>query len=275
MMLAVPRCQLAKVLIMSLAAASFAFAPATYAGNSCEETVSSAGTMQKALELARRVTDRLEESGSQVALVARIGQDLSKYNLRFSHLGFVVRNHPDGRWSVVHDLNLCGTDISQLYVQGIGNFFSDDLHDYEAAVMLLPPDVQKKLEATLLSGVQIKRMHEPKYSVVAYPFNTRYQNSNQWALEVLASVMAPEGDVATRAEAQKWLKDAGFKPTMLTIPAMTRLGGRMFKANVAFNDHPDEFRWSDRIFVVTVDSTFDFLRKRYPSDTRRLLIGLE
>lgn len=266
---------LAKFCAASATVALLVCAPLVHAGNSCEETVSSAGTMQKALELARRVTERLDESGSQVALVARVGQDLSKYKLRFSHLGFVVRNHPDGRWSVVHDLNLCGTDASQLFVQGIGNFFSDDLHDYEAAVMLLPPDVQKKLESVLLSSSQIKRLHEPKYSVVAYPFNTLYQNSNQWALEVLASVMAPEGDVATRVEAQKWLKEAGFEPTMLTIPAMTRLGGRMFKANVAFNDHPGEYRWSDRIFVVTVDSMFDFLRKRYPDDTRRLLVGLE
>jgi hypothetical protein len=246
-----------------------------FAGTPCEEVATSAGSMQKALELARRVTNTLEESGGQVALVARVGQDLSKYNLRFSHLGFMVRNHPDGKWSVVHDLNLCGTDVSQLYIQGVGNFFSDDLFAYDAGVMLLPAELQKKLEKVLVSAAQVKRLHEPKYSVVAYPFSTLYQNSNQWALEVLASVMAPEGDVATRAEAQKWLKEAGFEPTLLKIPAMTRLGGRMFKANIAFNDHPDEYRWSDRIYAVTVDSMFDFLRKRYPQETRRILVSLD
>jgi hypothetical protein len=36
----------------------------------------------------------------------------------------------------------------------------------------------------------------------------------------------------------------------------------MFKANVAFDDHPNELRFSDRINVVTVDSIVDFLRKR-------------
>ena len=246
-----------------------------FAGTPCEEVATSAGTMQKALELARKVTDKLDESGAQVALVARVGQDLSKYNLRFSHLGFVVRDHPDGKWSVVHDLNLCGTDASQLYVQGVGNFFSDDLFAYEAGILVLPDELQKRLEKILISGSQIKRMHEKKYSVVAYPFSTLYQNSNQWVLEVLASAMAPEGDVATRAEAQKWLKEAGFEPTLLKIPAMTRLGGRMFKANIAFNDHPDEYRWSDRIYAVTVDSMFDFLRKRYPQASRRILVELD
>lgn len=259
---------------IALAALLVCGVPAT-AGTPCEEVATSAGSMQRALELARRVTNALEESGGQVALVARVGQDLSKYNLRFSHLGFVVRNHPDGKWSVVHDLNLCGTDTSQLYIQGVGNFFSDDLFAYEAGIMLLPAELQHKLEKILVSTAQVKRLHEPKYSVVAYPFSTLYQNSNQWALEVLASVMAPEGDVATRTEAQKWLKGAGFEPTLLNIPAMTRLGGRMFKANIAFNDHPDEYRWSDRIYAVTVDSTFDFLRKRFPQETRRILVGLD
>lgn len=249
--------------------------PIAYAGTSCEEVVSSAGTIQKALELGRKVVERLDESGSRVALVARIGQDLSKYKLRFSHLGFVVRDHPDGRWSVVHDLNLCGTDLSQLYVQGIGNFFSDDLHEYEAAIMILPADLQTRLTGIFTSSAKLKRFHESKYNAVAYPFSTLYQNSNQWALETMAGVMAPEGDVATRAEAQKWLKEVGFEPTLLNIPAMTRLGGRMFKANIAFNDHPGEYRWSDRIYVVTVDAIFDFLRKRYPDDTRRVLVGLD
>ncbi|HEX8986626.1 MAG TPA: DUF2145 domain-containing protein [Rhodocyclaceae bacterium] len=256
-------------------AALLACETAAWAGTPCEEVSASAGSMQKALELSHRVMDKLEESGARVALLARVGQDLTKYQLRFSHLGFVVRDHPDGKWTVVHDLNLCGTDASQLYVQGLGNFFSDDLFAYEAGILLLPDDMQARLAKVLVSTNRVMRLHERKYNVVAYPFSTLYQNSNQWALEVLASAMAPEGDVATRAEAQKWLKEAGFEPTLLKIPALTRLGGRMFKASVAFNDHPDEFRWSDRIYVVTVDSVFDFLRKRYPADTRRILVELD
>jgi len=267
--------QLSRTLGALCVAASLVLGNVALAGTPCEDVVASAATMQKGLELSRKVIEQLDNSGAQVALVARVGQDLSKYKLRFSHLGFVVRDHPDGKWSVVHDLNLCGTNASQLYVQGVGNFFSDDLFAYEAAIMVLPVDVQKRLERILISSAQIKRFHEAKYNVVAYPFSTLYQNSNQWALETMASAMAPEGDVATRAEAQKWLKEAGFEPTLLTIPAMTRLGGRMFKASVAFNDHPDEYRYSDRIYVVTVDSMFDFLRKRYPQETQRILVDLE
>ena len=247
----------------------------TYAGTPCEETSSTPGTIQKSLNLSTKVIEVLENSNSDIALVARVGQDLSKYNLRFSHVGFIVKNHPDGKWSILHDLNLCGTDASALYIQGIGNFFSDDMFAYEAGILLLPKDVQQRLADILISNTKIKQLHEPKYSVVAYPFNTLYQNSNQWVLEILASAMTKDKKIENRIDAQKWLNYYEYKPTLLNIPKMTRLGARMFKANIAFNDHPDEYRYSDKIYAVTVDSVYDFILKLYPQDTQRIIVTLD
>ena len=53
----------------------------------------------------------------------------------------------------------------------------------------------------------------------------------------------------------------GYQPTTLRITAMKRLGGRMTAANIAFDDHPDEKRFSDRIETVTVDSVFAWLNR--------------
>jgi hypothetical protein len=41
----------------------------------------------------------------------------------------------------------------------------------------------------------------------------------------------------------------------------TRLGGRVGSANVAFDDHPPDKRFSDRIETVTVDSVFAWLQR--------------
>jgi hypothetical protein len=46
---------------------------------------------------------------------------------------------------------------------------------------------------------------------------------------------------------------------VLTLDPLTRLGGRISAANVAFDDHPVEKRFSDRIETVTVESVFDWL----------------
>lgn len=46
---------------------------------------------------------------------------------------------------------------------------------------------------------------------------------------------------------------------MLKIDAVTRLGARVSAANVAFDDHPNEKRFADRIETVTVDSVFAWM----------------
>lgn len=168
------------VLVVSLGLAS----GSAQAGRSCEQRPPTAETIVRAMALAEHAADRLDQTGSKVVVIARAGQNLSEYGLRYSHLGFAYREGAGQRWRVVHKLNQCGSARASLYRQGLGEFSLDDLWQYEAAVVVLPADAQ-----------------------------------------------------------------AAFK----------RLGARMFAANVAFDDHPNEKRFSDRIETVTVDSVFRWL----------------
>lgn len=230
------------------------------AGQSCEDTAPAAETLRTALRLALASREALDASGAELALVARAGQDLSRWKLRYSHAGLVWRDHPQGRWRVVHLLNDCGTARSGLWVEGLGNFFLSGVERWEALLIIPPPTLQRQL-VDLLKGPLPVRLHEPRYNMVAYPFSTRYQNSNQWVMEVLGAALA-KPPATTRATVQNWLKATGYRPTTLDIPAMTRLGGRLFRANVAFDDHPDERRLAGQIDVVSVESVRDFLRAR-------------
>jgi len=183
------------------------------AGQTCSENPPTAETLQKAFRLALKTRDALEASGAEVALIARVGQDLSKYRLRYSHLGFAWRDHPQGRWLVVHMLNQCGTANSDLFNEGLANFFLDDLFAWEGLIVVPSEETQKKIAASLREG-NFVRLHEPNYNMLAYPFSTRYQNSNQWALETIADAVGP-GPSAGRTEAQQWLKANGYAPTTL------------------------------------------------------------
>lgn len=242
------------------------------AGQSCELVQPTAAAIGKGLELGRRAADALDESGAEVALIGRAGQDLTRYGLRWSHMGLAWRDHPDGRWTVVHELNTCATAESSLYAEGLGSFFLDDPFRYEALVIVPDIDTQRRL-AAILAGDLPRAMHERRYNVVAYPFSTQYQNSNQWLLEVLASGLARDFVVADRGAAQSWLKAAGYRPTTLEIPTMTRLGGRIFKANVAFDDHPFDRRIAGHIDAVTVESVVDFLQRRGVVQDSRVIVG--
>ena len=245
--------RLLKFLTITITAALFAH-PA-YAGRSCEGQPPDATRIAKGLTLAERTHAALNASGAKVVLLARAGQDLSKYGLNYSHAGWAYQS-ASGQWLVVHKLNTCGTSEASIYRQGLGEFFLDDPHRFETAWIVPTPEIQDRLSALLHDDRRVVAMHAKPYSIVSYVWATKYQQSNQWALETLALAMEP--DIRSRAQAQAWLKYKGYEPTTLKIDPLTRLGGRMSAANVAFDDHPNDKRFSDRIETVTVDSMFSW-----------------
>jgi hypothetical protein len=108
-----------------------------HAGRSCEQRPLSPQTLVKGLNLAQTTARALEaehaRSGARVVVLARAGQDLSKYGLHYSHLGWAYRTD-EGPWRMLHKLNACGTGTGSLYRQGLGEFFLDDLWRFEAVV---------------------------------------------------------------------------------------------------------------------------------------------
>ncbi|WP_255988345.1 DUF2145 domain-containing protein [Chitinolyticbacter albus] len=228
------------------------------AGQSCEERPLTVTEVQTGLALAQAVAEKLDTLDGDVAVLARVGTDLSKYGLFYSHAGLVWRETPGAPWRVVHLLNECGTARSDLWQHGLANFFLDAVHAPQAAILVPPPAIAAALKARLQDPAALRALHQPAYSVVAYPYTQRYQNSNQWLLETVATVQSRELSLDSREAAQSWLRLAGYQPTELKLTTLTRLGGRVFKANVAFDDHPNELRFSDRIRTVTVESLARF-----------------
>lgn len=232
-------------------------APSAHAGRSCEAKAPSRKAVELGLTLAERTQTALNATGARVVLLARAGQDLSRYGLRYSHLGWAYRS-ADGRWLVVHKLNTCGSAEASLYRQGLAEFFLDDPFRYETAWQVPNADVQAALHALLSDNTRATTLHIRPYSIVSYVWGARYQQSNQWALETLA--LAMDGDIQNRSQAQAWLRYRHYEPTTLRLGPLTRLGGRISAANVAFDDHPPAKRFSDRIETVSVDSIFIWMR---------------
>ncbi|CAM4028763.1 DUF2145 domain-containing protein [Paracidovorax anthurii] len=247
--------------VLAMAAVALMAAGTAHAGRSCEARRPTAQTIERGMQLAERTARALDaehqRSGARVVLLARAGQDLSKYGLRYSHLGWAYRT-PEGPWRVAHKLNECGTAVAAVYRQGLGEFFLDDLWRYEAVWLVPTPEVQARLAEVLADRARTTALHQSPYSMVSYAWGTRYQQSNQWALETLAAAMEP-ATIRTRSQAQAWLRFKGYEPTVLRIGPLTRLGGRVTAANVAFDDHPGRERFADRIATVTVDSALAWM----------------
>lgn len=242
-------------------------AGAASAGQNCEPRKPSVGSMARDLALAASVAEQLDElaarDGTSVVAIARAGQNLSEYRLRYSHLGFAYRDREAlggrGAWRVVHKLNQCGSDRSQLYRQGLAEFFGEGLFTHEAGIVLLNRQLQTRLIDQLKDDRLLTRLHEPRYNMLAYPWSGPYQQSNQWAIETLAMFAEPAVD--SRAQARGWLRATDYRPTTLYIPAMKRLGARIGTAHIAFDDHPFDRRMAGQIDTVTVDSVFEWLQR--------------
>ena len=243
-------------------AAVLAPAPA-HAGRSCEAKKPTPQVIERGMKLAEQTSAALDaeyaRSGAQVVALGRAGQDLSKYGLRYSHFGWAYKTS-EGPWRVAHKLNECGTAVGYLYRQGLGEFFLDDLWRYEAVYAVPVPEVQQRLLSVLQDRGRTRALQHAPYSMVSYVWGRKYQQSNQWALETLALAMEP-ATVRTREQAQAWLQFKGYEPTTLKLGPLTRMGGRVGSANIAFDDHPNEKRFSDRIETVTVDSVLAWMQR--------------
>jgi hypothetical protein len=71
--------------ILSLTLGLALSAPAM-AGQPCTERRLSAAELAQSLELAAKTTAALDRSGAEAAVLARAGQNLSEWGLRYSHL---------------------------------------------------------------------------------------------------------------------------------------------------------------------------------------------
>lgn len=250
------------LLALGLLAASTA-ALAQDPAPACTPRYPPAQTMAAMFDMAAVTGQRLDaQEGVDVAIAARGGQDLSKYGLRHSHLAILLRDD-NRQWQVYHLLNRCQGNTSRLYREGLVNLLGESSVSSNLRVGIPTPEVAAALRQLLAGDAPTAHaLHQPRYSMLAWPGGDDYQNSNQWVLEMLAAAIAQARDgqhLDTRSKTRHWLKDNGFLPSRLHIGLGKRLGARFFVDNVAVTDHPASERISGNYSVVTVESVFNFL----------------
>lgn len=231
-----------------------------HAGTRCETQAVTPQKLAAAATTAMRVAAALEQADAPVALVARVGTDLSRQGLVYSHIGFALRDHDDGRWTVLHLLNECGTARSALHAQGLVNFFSDDLVNQDARIVWLQPALAQRL-ADHLRRLPSDALHQPSYNLIARPGSSDYQNSTAWVLETLAG-SASLRELRDRRLAYAWAERDGFRPDTIHIAYAKRVLGGLFGANTIFTDHPVGTRLSGDYPIVTVRSILRYLEER-------------
>ncbi|MCK7494979.1 MAG: DUF2145 domain-containing protein [Comamonadaceae bacterium] len=139
-----------------------------------------------------------------MALIARSGLDLRRFEMRYSHAGVSLKASPETPWAVRQLYYAC--DEKRAAHLRPGHVGLPDGHRRRRRSAMsrsscCPPPRPRRSNGTRSTTGSRWRCCAGTYSANAYPFSTRYQNCNQWVMELLASAwgaLTAGGDLAGR-----------------------------------------------------------------------------
>ena len=229
--------------------------------------VQDAGHQDRILRFAAVVRQELEASGEEIALISRSGVDLRNLGIRFSHSGVSIRDGGEVPWSVRQLYYACDEGRPRLYDQGVAGFLfnGDEPAIAYVSIVLLPHEAATQLKRVALDRQRALRLLAGRYSANAYPFSTRYQNCNQWVVEMMAAAW---GDLADgddlRDRAQAWLAGNGYAPAPIDLDSHPLKFAATFMPLVHLDDHPQDARYGLAFQVSLPESIETFVRERMP-----------
>ena len=245
-----------------------------------------AAQQDRLLRFAAIAKEAFQASGAEVALLARSGLNLQRFGVRYSHAGVSLRAGALGAWSVRQLYMACDEGRPRVFDQGLGGFVAgtdDPQHGYLSA-LLLPADAGRSLQRAALHGPLALGLLATDYSANAYAYGLRYQNCNQWLVELLATAWgglwpedgalvsaasvatlalyarpaaqdaansatmsaAPAQDTA-RSRAQRWLAARGYEPAGVAVNSQWLMLLAPLLPWVHLTDHPEADRQAQRL----------------------------
>jgi hypothetical protein len=209
----------------------------------CDQPATLTAAQQaRLLRVSAVVKDVLERTGQRVALVSRSGLDLDRLGLRYSHSGYTARDSANGPWSVRQLYYACDAGQPKLFDQGLSGFLfgTNDPERGALSLVFLPPDAADRLEHAVLDTRQALALLGATYSANAHAWSQRYQNCNQWTVELFAAAQGDLGPNADRTAAQQWLQTQGYAPTTIDLGFAPLLWLATLSPWLHHDDHPPE-----------------------------------
>lgn len=264
---------LAALWLAGLLAAGAAQAGNTASSNSrfCDRSQElTAAEQDRLLRFAAVLREELTSSEENVALVSRSGLDLSRFGIRYSHAALAWRSDA-GIWAARQLYYACDERRPRIFDQGLAGFAmgTDDPRLGYLSIVRMPPEAVLALRPALLDRPRVQHLLAAQYSANAYAFSTRYQNCNQWVIEMLAAGwgdLADGDDVRTRA--QDWLRAARYTPAPVPVHSWWLMQAAHFVPLLQLDDHPAHDRAARELVVSLPAAVEQFVRARFPASER-------
>lgn len=218
------------------------------------------------------IKGELDRSGQRLALVSRSGLDLGRFDMRYSHAGVSLQASSNTPWSVRQLYYACDEQMPRIYDQGLSSFLlgtNEPALGY-VSVVILPPDEAASLEEAVLDNRRALQLLGGTYSANAYPYSLRYQNCNQWLMEMLAAAWGrlEDSGESLRPQAQRWLGEQGYLPSVVDVGWRPLMWLGAFIPWVHSDDHPDQ-DLARKVYRVSMPASIEsFVRTRLPAASR-------
>jgi len=246
-------------LLLALALTFGLAAPAAAQMSSGAATVQSP---ERAIPFAKQVERALAERGAAVAIISRVGRDprhMPDGVGEYTHVGLWVYSEietADGRkvpgyvaWNLYQKDD--NPNRSHLVEDFPAEFFGE-VFELKAGVVIPTPELQAELLRVIASPAY-RDLHVADYSVVANPFEWRYQNCTNFVMALLTTAIYGTED---RREISQHLR-AHYEPRPVALNGLVRAAGSVFVDGFATSDHRGA-----PLRTSTFGSIADFL-KRY------------
>ena len=179
--------------------------------------------------------------------------------LRYSHTGLAYKL-PGREWQVRQSLRAGDSGVHFQWYGTLDDFVDVSLIAPRIEVLIPTKEMQQNLARVLLIDGAGSLLIDPDYNLVAGPFQTQEQMSNQFILEIVAAALQDPSLPISRANSQAYLADSDYQPTILTLRGLRSLG----KFDALFSTlHYDQQPYARRYEtgeIITVTSVRAFLQ---------------
>jgi hypothetical protein len=229
-----------------------------------------AAEQDRLLRFAAVLREELAATEEGVALVSRSGLDLSRFGIRYSHAALAWRSE-SGLWSARQLYYACDEGRPRIYDQGLAGFAmgTDDPRLGYLSIVRLPAQAVLALRPALLDNPRVLHLLAAQYSANAYAYGLRYQNCNQWIMEMAAAGWGdlPDGE-DLRERAQAWLREARYAPEPVNVNSRLLMLASYFVPLLHLDDHPGDDRWTMKLQISLPSTVETFVRGRFPASER-------
>jgi hypothetical protein len=259
-----------RLIALACAAALASVALPAAAQDSSAHVVAPHFTAEQAAAFSKQVERDLASKGARVAMVFRAGRmrDQLPEGISYTHGAFWVYRTiktADGQsLSGYAVYNLYAGDgkawskIESRLVQDFPLDFTRGSTVNDMAVIIPSPEMQRRIIAVIDSPTY-QKVHNPAYSLVANPWSRKYQNCNNFMLNVIAAAIWNTNDPQQITADLK----AHYRPTIVKANAVLRLFGPIADQRLRTDDQQGPIRTATYESMAVFMGENDLLQENY------------